>query len=199
MIKLFTKISLLLLLMGAVACTSSPKNQETVAEETEEDEVETVEAKLKRPSPPHSVSATVGETLVTLDYSSPSTKGRAVWGSLVPYNEIWRTGANEANVFTTESDILINDQLLPAGKYALFTIPGENKWSVIFNTKYDQWGAYDYDAGNDKLVIEVTPSKIDDKIEQLSFVMDGDGNVTFFWEYLTWNFKVKQVPLPPAS
>lgn len=199
MIKSFTKVCLLFLFIGLVACTGSPKNQEVANEETEENQVETIESKLKRPSPPHSVSARVGESVVTLDYSSPSTKGRAIWGSLVPYNEIWRTGANEANVFTSESDILVNDQLLPAGKYALFTIPGENKWSVIFNSKYDQWGAYDYDAANDQLVIEVTPSKIDDKIEQLSFVMDGSGNVTFFWEYLTWSFKVTPAPVPAVN
>lgn len=73
-------------------------------------------------------------------YSSPSKKGREIFGALVPYDEVWRTGANEATTFTTNKDLVIEGQTLPAGKYTLWTIPGEESWQIIFNSKMYGWG-----------------------------------------------------------
>ncbi|MCF6308159.1 MAG: DUF2911 domain-containing protein [Flavobacteriaceae bacterium] len=73
-------------------------------------------------------------------YNSPSKKGRAIFGELVPYNEVWRTGANEASTFTTNKDLLINGKTLPRGTYSLWTIPGEDTWQVIFNSEMYEWG-----------------------------------------------------------
>ena len=80
--------------------------------------------KSKRPSPPAEASAKVGGTMVTINYSQPSVKSRKIWGELVPYDKVWRTGANEATTFEVSTDVKIEGKTLPAGKYGLFTIPG---------------------------------------------------------------------------
>ena len=72
---------------------------------------------------------------IEIFYSSPAKKDREIFGALVPYNEVWRTGANEATTFTTNKDLLIDGQTLPAGEYTLWTIPGEKSWQIIFNSK----------------------------------------------------------------
>jgi len=154
---------------------------------TEQDE------KAQRPSPPATASGLFGDLNITLDYSSPAVKEREIWGALVPYGEVWRTGANEANVITLNMDVLVNGEQLPAGKYSLFTIPGEGDWTVIFNKIYDQWGAFDYDASEDMLRIKVTPERIEELQERLFFDVDEARRVVFKWEYLTFRFEVKQL------
>ncbi len=111
-----------------------------------------------RVSPNASVSQTIGTTVVTIEYGRPAVKSRSVWGGLVPAGEVWRTGANEATTIEFTSDVTIEGQKLPAGKYALFTIPGPNEWTIIFNRTAKQWGAFRYDAGQDALRVKVKPS-----------------------------------------
>ena len=115
--------------------------------------------KLPRPSPKATVVQTVGLTDVTITYSRPGVKGRTIWGDLVPYDKVWRTGANEATTFQVSQDVKINGQALPAGTYSLHTIPGKTQWTVIFNKTADQWGSYDYDQTKDALRIQVTPAQ----------------------------------------
>ena len=90
--------------------------------------------KSKRPSPPETASGTVAGATITINYSSPSVKGRKIWGGLVPYDKVWRAGANEATTFETNKSIKIEGKELPAGKYSLFATPGENEWTVILNS-----------------------------------------------------------------
>jgi len=144
-----------------------------------------------RTSPPAKVTGTVAGSSITIDYSQPSVKGRKIWGGLVPYNEVWRTGANEATTFETSKDVKIEGMLLPAGKYALFTIPGETEWTIIFNKTWDQWGAYNYDKKADKLRVKVKPSKSATLTEQLTFTIEGDKAV-MKWEYVEVGFKISQ-------
>lgn len=125
---------------------------------------------------------------VTLQYSAPSVKGRTIWDGLVPYGKVWRTGANEATTFETDRDIVIQGQPLPAGKYALFTIPGESEWIWIFNAVWDQWGAYKYEASNDVLRVSVSPEKSSVSHEQMKFELDQD-TVTLYWENIAVSFK----------
>ena len=108
-----------------------------------------------RPSPNASVSQTVGTSTMTVDYGRPSVRGREIFGGLVPYDAVWRTGANEATVLTTDADIMVGDTKLAAGSYALFTVPGKEGWTVIFNSVAEQWGAYNYDAAQDVARVEV--------------------------------------------
>ena len=150
--------------------------------------------KSKRPSPPRTATGTVGDVEVVIDYGAPSVKGRTIFGdgskSLETYGKVWRTGANEATTFSVSKDVTINGEALPAGKYGLFTIPGENEWTVIFNKTPNQWGAYDYDSDQDALRIKVTPGKLDGVQEQLMFNVNENGQVAFAWEYVTFDFMV---------
>ena len=115
------------------------------------------ELELPRPSPQASVTQKVGLTDVSITYSRPGVKGRTIWGDLVPYDEVWRTGANEATIITFSDDVTINGQALAKGTYSLHTLPGRDAWSVIFNNVAEQWGSYSYDAKNDALRVAVKP------------------------------------------
>ena len=122
---------------------------------------------LPRASPNASVGQTIGVTEVDVTYARPSQRGRTLYGELVPYGEVWRTGANEATVFTTSTDLMVEGQALPAGTYSLFTIPGEDTWTVIFNETAEQWGDYEYDEAEDALRVEVEP-ETDEAAEMLT-------------------------------
>jgi hypothetical protein len=137
--------------------------------------------KATRPSPPVEQKGKYQDANIVINYSAPSVKGRTIWGDLVPYGKVWRTGANEATTFETDKDIMIQDQKLPAGKYALFTIPGEKEWVWIFNSVPDQWGAYKYDESKDVIRVKAMAQPSPVFHEQLRF--DTGGNkVTMYWE-----------------
>jgi len=109
------------------------------------------------------------------------------------YGKVWRTGANEATTIEVNKDVTINGQKLPAGKYALFSIPQENdEWIVIFNKESNQWGAYNYKEDQDALRIKVKPGKTDELVERLKFDVSDKGTVTFMWENVKWSFDVKK-------
>jgi len=110
---------------------------------------------LPRPSQKAQVMQTVGLTDVTIIYSRPGVKGRVIWGGLVPYDKVWRTGANEATSITFSTDVKVNGQPLPAGTYSFHTIPTQGDWTLIFNKKADQWGSYSYDEKEDALRVQV--------------------------------------------
>ncbi len=111
---------------------------------------------LPRQSPKASVSYTVGLTEVTINYSAPAAKDRKLWGDLLPYGEVWRAGANEATIIEFSTDVMIEGKTLDAGKYAFFLLPRKSgTWTAIFNKKWNQWGAYDYNEEEDALRVEV--------------------------------------------
>jgi len=150
------------------------------------------QAQDKQPvSPPASVSEKIGEAVVTIDYSQPSVRGRKIWGGLVPYGQVWRTGANKATTFEVSQDITIDGRKLPKGKYALFTIPDEKEWTIIFNSKHDQWGAYNYNPADDVLRLTVKPTAADEHYEAMTFDINKDGIVSLMWEKIRVSFQVK--------
>jgi hypothetical protein len=124
---------------------------------------------LPRPSLSAKVSQTAGLTDVTVDYSSPAVRGRQVFGGLVPYGEVWRTGANTATRITFSKEVVVGSAALPAGTYALFTIPGRDRWTFIVNKDAEQWGAYQYRQGSDVVRVDVTPQAIPHR-ERMAFV-----------------------------
>lgn len=150
------------------------------------------QAQDKQPaSPAASVSEKIGNVVVTINYSQPSVKGRKIWGGLVPYGQVWRTGANKATTFEVSQDVTIEGKKLAKGKYALFTIPGENEWTIIFNSKHDQWGAYDYKQAEDVLRVKVKPATADEHFEAMTFDINKDGIVSLLWEKMRVSFQVK--------
>jgi len=148
-----------------------------------------------RPSPPKEVIHTIGDLQVKINYSAPGVKGRTVWGELVPYGKVWRTGANEATTIEVSRDCKVGNGMLKAGKYAIFSIPEEKEWTIIFNTVPDQWGAYKYEEAKDALRIKSTPAESSEFNDRLKFEVTGDavygGKVTLFWDKLSVGFDIR--------
>ncbi len=120
---------------------------------------------------------------ILVNYGSPGVKGRTIWGELVPFDRVWRTGANEATVVTFSEDVIVEGKPLKAGSYALFTVPGQENWTVIFNKTTEQWGAYDYSDKDDVLTVTVAPRPADKEAEHLYFGLE-DNELTLHWSDL---------------
>jgi len=142
-----------------------------------------------RPSKNGKTEGTIDGVGVVLEYGRPNVKGRTIWGGLVPYGKVWRTGANEATTITFSADVTVEGEKLAAGTYGLFTLPGKDEWVVIFNKVANQWGAFEYDAGQDALRVTVAPQASEENVEAMDFVIDGS-SVVLRWEKLTVPFKV---------
>lgn len=119
------------------------------------------QVRTPRPSPAASLNQTVGLTDVTIKYARPGVRGRTIWGDLVPYGKVWRTGANEATTITFSEDVTINGQKLPRGTYSLHTTPGPDQWTIHFNSVADQWGSYSYDPAKDVVKVTAKPQRAD--------------------------------------
>lgn len=147
-----------------------------------------------RLSPKASISQTVGFTDVTISYSRPGVKERKIWGELVPYDKVWRAGANEATKITFSTDVIIEGKKLAAGSYGFFTIPGKKEWTIIFNKVADQWGAFEYNEAEDVLRINVKPEK-NNFTEWLSYditkTSDSTAVISLEWEKLKVPFKMQ--------
>ena len=120
---------------------------------------QTPQLRTPRPSPKASVMQTIGLTEMTITYSRPGVKGRQIFGALVPYGTVWRTGANEATTISFSDDVTINGQPLAKGTYSLHTIPGKDQWTIIFNKVAEQWGSFKYDQAQDALRVTARPEK----------------------------------------
>lgn len=152
------------------------------------------EIRTPRPSPDATVSQIVGVTEVSIDYSSPGVKGRKIWGGLVPYDEVWRTGANEVTSITFGDPVKVNASELPAGTYGIHTIPGELEWEIIFSKNTEVNGSSNYDSEKDALRIKVKPEE-HHFVERMTFmftdVTDNSVNVNLMWDKLKVSFKVE--------
>jgi hypothetical protein len=172
-----------------------------------------------RPSQKASVMQTIGVTDVTITYSRPGVKGRKIWGDplpeqastkgeatldnqnvrpkdavIVPYGHIWRTGANEATMFSVTDDVLINGQKLVAGTYSLHTVPTKDEWTIVFNGTANQWGSFNYDPAKDTLRVKAKPQWVGDTQEWLEFnfnpVTENSAQVNIRWEKVNVPFTV---------
>lgn len=153
----------------------------------------TSEDKSKRPSPPATVSQKINSgATISIDYSQPSVKGRTIGKDLEPMEgQVWRTGANEATVFQTDKDVMIDGVKLPAGKYGLFTIFQGNEVTFIFNKTWQQWGAFKYKQEDDQLRVKSELQKANDVSEKMTFSIDSDGKVSLAWGDRRASFTVK--------
>jgi hypothetical protein len=138
------------------------------------------------PSPLGSVKQRVGLTDIEIVYSRPSAKGRTVFGGVVPYGEVWRTGANARTTVSFSTPVKLNDKEIPAGKYSIFTIPGESEWTVIINK--DTTNSYDtYKASDDVARITVPTVKLSENIETFSIMInsirDDSARIDLIWEH----------------
>jgi len=142
----------------------------------------------KRKSKNGVTEGTIDGVEISVAYGRPNVKGREVWGGLVPYGKIWRTGADEATTISFSTDVTIEGKALAAGTYGLFTVPGNENWEIVFNKVAKQWGAFRYDAARDALRVTVTPAE-SDFVESLTFGI-GHGHVGLHWADLGVAFQV---------
>jgi len=151
--------------------------------------------KSQRPSPPGTATGKVNGATITINYSSPSVKGRKIWGDLVPYDKVWRAGANEATLFETDKNITVGGKSLAAGKYSLYALPGEKEWTIIFNSATGQWGinrdgTTTEDPAKDVVRVTVTPKKSASFNEKLMYMVDNKG-FSLLWENLEVPVSIK--------
>jgi hypothetical protein len=149
---------------------------------------------MPQASPSAKIFQRVGLTDVTVDFSRPSTKGRKIFGELVPYGEVWRTGANGATILTFTTEVIMGGQKVPAGSYALYSIPGKNSWTIILSKNTKLWGAIGYNEEEDLIRFPVTPSKTSKKYEtfDLSFsnLTDNSADLSMKWEQSRVDIKI---------
>lgn len=156
-----------------------------------------LKANTKKHSPEDTVVLEQGDLTLTVYYNQPSKKGRDIFGDLIPYGEVWRTGANEATTFETTKDLTIGGKKLPAGKYTLWTIPGETEWSVIFNKEMYGWGvSFDGKASRkpeaDALEVKVPVEMQSSPTEMFTITLEGAGGVDMI---LAWDDVKVRVPI----
>jgi hypothetical protein len=152
------------------------------------------EDKSKRPSPPGTAEVTLKGKTVTVDYSRPSMKGRKIMGGLVPYGEVWRTGANEATTLITAVDLNIGGTKVTAGKYTLWTLPSAGTWKLIINKQTGQWGT-NYDEKQDFARIDMQKKELSAPVEQFTISFDKKGEDTadlvMQWEQTSVSVPIK--------
>ncbi|MGM1428208.1 DUF2911 domain-containing protein [Sphingobacterium lactis] len=154
------------------------------------------EAQLKLPqsSSTQFIIQDLGIEQVSVIYQRPSAKGRTIFGDLVPYGQIWRTGANNATNITFQSEVMIEGQKLDSGTYALFTLPTKEEWTIIFNKNAKQWGAYTYDKADDVLRIKVKPTELPTHVETFTIgfedVHEQTMDMTLSWEKTKVKFNI---------
>jgi hypothetical protein len=152
--------------------------------------------KSKRPSPPGTAEVTFADgKKVTIDYSRPSAKGRKVYGGLVPYGQVWRTGANEATSLKTDTDLVIGGTTVPAGSYTLYTVPASGSWKLIINKQTGQWGT-NYEQGQDLARVDMNVTTVSQPVEQFTISFDKTGGdsakLNLDWEKTRASVEVKE-------
>ncbi len=143
------------------------------------------EALKPRKSPLDIVTLKYEDLYIKITYGRPHKRGRVIFGDLVPYGKIWRTGANEATEITLTKDVLINKKRLKAGTYTIFTVPDKKKWQIIFNSDHGLWGSYNYNPDKNVLVAEAPVSETNTVYEPFTIelqLQDDSANLIMIWE-----------------
>ncbi len=190
-----TNLALILIVaLFSFACDEKKPSDNEEQHAHEPAESETTAKKVSK-SPATEVMANIGTTHVHIAYHAPSARGRTIFGGLVAYDEIWVTGAHSATSIEFYNDVTLNEQKVPKGKYALFTIPGETSWKIIINKNFEQHLADDYDASLDVIRIEVAPEELSELQEQLLYEIisrdDQTGIIRISWDKTLVQFEVK--------
>lgn len=154
--------------------------------------------KSKRPSPPAQAVCHFGDgKTITVDYSSPRMRGRKIFGGLVPYGQIWRTGANEATTFVTTANLQVGDKDVPAGNYTLFTIPNPDRWTLIISKKTGEWGIPYPGESYDLTRVEMQAEKLPAPVENFTISFDEHGNACTMhldWETTRASIQITEKP-----
>jgi len=154
------------------------------------------ETPKKKPLIPHtSTMAMIGDAHIHIDYSSPGVRGRIIFGGLVGYDNVWQAGAHNATWIETNKDLIINDKVLPKGKYGFFTIPSKEDWTIMINKNWNQHGKDDYNENDDVIRFKVAPNISDKITEHLEYkvnkISETEGSISLAWEKVTISFPFK--------
>lgn len=153
-----------------------------------------------RPSPLAIISMKYRESYVKITYSQPHKNGRAIFGSLVPYGQVWRTGANEATEITLTKNLQIYGTLLKAGSYSIFTIPQKDHWTIILNSELGLWGSYNYNSNLDVMRFDVPLKLMSDLVyEPFTLVFEQKNelaNLFMMWDNVKVSIPIKFINLP---
>ena len=189
---------LILFLVSLLSCNSSnqehPTNHDNHEKKEEHNHGNHEEVKKKSKSPRKMAMAMVAGNHIHIDYSSPSVRGRKIFGGLVAYDEVWVTGAHKATNISFDKPVSISGVEVPKGKYGLFTIPGKEEWTIIINKQWDMHLADDYSEAEDVVRVSVKPQTLSESIESLTFeVLDenGTGNIIIKWADVQVSFEAK--------
>ncbi|SDD51153.1 Protein of unknown function [Algoriphagus faecimaris] len=149
---------------------------------------------MPQASPSAKISQKVGLTDVLVEYARPSTKGRKIFGELVPFGQVWRTGANAATTLEFSTEVMIEGNTIPAGKYALYSIPGKNEWTIVLSKNTELWGSIGYNSNDDILRFQVEPKKLSRLYEtfEISFnnMTDNGADLSLKWENTRVDFRI---------
>lgn len=169
-------LTFILLSGSIISCTSDPQN---------------------RPSPLRLDSGMIGDIKVKVEFSSPAVRDREIFGTgsdfLVEFNELWRTGANDASFITVEDFLFIDTTRLDSGSYSIFTIPNDTEWLVIFNKEWKQWGSYNYKDSLDILRMKVPVKRLIQPEERMRFFFQND-SLKFEWDNVSWGVLLSTLP-----
>lgn len=186
------KILIILLVVAVSGCKNEEKNNTKIETEHNHTQSEPKSENKKTLSPHTSAMAMIGDAHIHIDYSAPSVRGRIIYGGLLAYGEVWQSGAHNATWLETNKDIILNENLLKAGKYGFFTIPNKDKWTIIFNKNWNQHGKDDYNENDDVLRFDVSPEISEEITEQLIYKVerldDKEGIISLSWEKVTVSF-----------
>lgn len=174
---------------------NQPEQSVAVAQEEVSENSEAQQDTIKKSIPSETVGA-IGGSNIKINYHSPGVKGRVIWGGLVPYDQVWVTGAHMATAIEFDKPMLLDGKEIPAGKYALFTIPGRKDWTVILNKDWQQHLADNYDQSKDVVRVKVKPYQLPQHLERLNYSIvptsGTEGVIRVAWEKIGVSLPVKR-------
>ncbi|MEQ3664255.1 MULTISPECIES: DUF2911 domain-containing protein [unclassified Olleya] len=188
----YIHLSVLLIVFQIVSCKQEVKETKEVVVDEKASETFAQPDKKKPLSPHTSTMAMIGDAHIHIDYSSPGVRKRIIFGGLLAYDQVWQAGAHNATWLETNKDLTIDGKVLPAGKYGFFTIPSKDKWTIMFNSNWDQHGKDEYDEKDDVLQFKVTPKISQEVQEHLEYKIiktsDVSGTMSLSWEKVVVEF-----------
>lgn len=178
-----------------IASCQNKKSEHGEYEHHQPEKAPTEQSDNSKKSIPQEAHGNVGNAHVSINYHSPAVRGRVIWGGLVPYDEVWVTGAHSATTIEFSKVIQIEETTIPKGKYAFFTIPGQERWTLILNKNWEQHLADDYDQAEDIIRFEVTAETEMPLTERLTYTIEdkgeGSGAIRMSWEKLSISLPFK--------
>lgn len=182
--------------LALVGCSTGEKKEEKAEDHSQhQHEAKEKEGEKKPLSPRTTSMSNIGDNHIHIDYGSPSKRGRMIFGGLVGYGTVWATGAHKATWIDFSKDVVINNEEIQAGKYGLFTIPGETEWTIIISKDWDMHLADDYNEVNDVVRVSAPVQKLDEIIESLTFeITETDtirGQITIKWDQTAVSFEIE--------